>query len=399
MTRSTPAALLVGGALICVFRIPVLLAQNNAAAPAIHVSDYALSIDLPDSGAAINGDATLTLRQSGRNDTLTLDLLKLRVQRVSIDGRETKFARTDSTIAIPIPATTPSVFKVRLVYDGVVTDGLIAHRDTAGRWTWFGDNWPNRARYWIPSIDRPSEKATVSWTVTAPTGHVVVANGALIEARALPMAERRRVLSRWRESKPIAPYLMVIAAAPLVQFDLGQTACGFAELARCVPQAVLAAPEQQRVLPGAFAHAGDIVQFYASLVGPFPYEKLYHLQSETRYGGMENATAIFYADRFFRRSGVDEVTIAHETAHQWFGDAVTEREWPHVWLSEGFATYFAALWTQHAYGDSAFRAQMSANRATILDDTVAVAKRPVIDTTTTDLLALLNNNSYDKGGF
>jgi aminopeptidase N len=213
------------------------------------------------------------------------------------------------------------------------------------------------------------------------------------------MAQKQRVVARWRESKPIATYLMVIAAAPLVKLDLGETACGFAELRRCVPQSVYVAPEQKKILPGAFDRAGDIVQFYASRVGPFPYEKLAHLQSETRYGGMENATAIFYADGLFRRGGVSEGLIAHETAHQWFGDAVTERLWPHLWLSEGFATYFAALYTQHAHGDSAFRAEMTHNRAVILLDTMSVPKRPVIDTIETDLLALLNHNSYEKGAF
>ena len=91
--------------------------------------------------------------------------------------------------------------------------------------------------------------------------------------------------------------------------------------------------------------------------------------------------------------------IAHETAHQWFGDAVTEGEWPHVWLSEGFATYFAALWDREARGDSAFRTRMRAIRATVLRDTVSVTKRPVIDTIETNLMSLLNRNSYEKGGF
>jgi aminopeptidase N len=134
-------------------------------------------------------------------------------------------------------------------------------------------------------------------------------------------------------------------------------------------------------------------------VGPFPYEKLAHVQSATRFGGMENASAIFYSDQAFRRGGVNEGLIAHETAHQWFGDAVTERDWPHLWLSEGFATYFAALWTQKARGDSAFRAEMLRTRETILEDTVAVTKRPVIDTIETNLFDLLNRNSYQKGGF
>ena len=375
-------------------------AQNRPVdSSAFHPTDYALRIDLPDSGSTIKGDATLTLTRAHEGDTLVLDLIKLHVAKVLIDGRSTPFVRTDSTIRIAIPRSTPSTFKTRIVYDGAVTDGLIARRDSLGRWTYFGDNWPTRARYWIPSIDRPAEKATVSWTVTAPTGYTVVANGTEIESRILAMAQRRRVLSRWRESKPIAPYLMVIGAAPMIKIDLGQTACGFAEVARCLPQAVYAAPENRKVLPGAFSHAGDIVQFYASLIAPFPYEKLAHLQSETRFGGMENATAIFYADAFFHRNGVPESIIAHETAHQWFGDAVTEREWPHVWLSEGFATYFAALYTQHAHGDSAFRAEMMRLRSQIIADTVAVAKRPVIDTIETNLLDLLNVNSYQKGAW
>jgi aminopeptidase N len=113
---------------------------------------------------------------------------------------------------------------------------------------------------------------------------------------------------------------------------------------------------------------------------------------------MENAGAIFYADQLFTGEGPSETLIAHETAHQWFGDAVTEREWPHVWLSESFATYFAALYTEHAAGDSAFRAELEGMRRAILDAKV-VAERPVIDSTQTDLLALLNANSYQKGGF
>jgi aminopeptidase N len=154
--------------------------------------------------------------------------------------------------------------------------------------------------------------------------------------------------------------MMVIAAAPLTEARLGDTACGLAALARCVPQSVFTAPEQARHLPGNFAQAGAIVEYFARTVGPFPYEQLAHVQSATRFGGMENAGAIFYADALFRRSeGVGTTLIAHEVAHQWFGDAVTARDWGHLWLSEGFATYFAALYTEHAQGDSAFRAQLA----------------------------------------
>jgi aminopeptidase N len=157
-------------------------------------------------------------------------------------------------------------------------------------------------------------------------------------------------------------------------------------------------PEHRDWLPGPFAAAAPIVSMFEQLVGPFPYEKLAHVQSATRFGGMENATAIFYAYDLFTRRTLGEGLIAHETAHQWFGDAVTEREWGHLWLSEGFATYFAALWTQRSRGDSAFRAEMEQIRGQVLADSV-VARRPVLDTAQTNYLELLNANSYQKGGF
>jgi len=113
---------------------------------------------------------------------------------------------------------------------------------------------------------------------------------------------------------------------------------------------------------------------------------------------MENAAAIFYAAQLFRPGSPNEGLIAHETAHQWFGDAVTTREWPHVWLSEGFATYFAALWTEHAHGDSAFRADMATMRAQVLKAPITVEKA-VIDEGLDDLRRVLNSNVYQKAGF
>ncbi|HYC51477.1 MAG TPA: M1 family metallopeptidase [Gemmatimonadaceae bacterium] len=367
--------------------------------PAIDVLDYAFVLSLPDTGSHIRGDAMITFRRTGRTDTLVLDLRQLRVTRVLFERRVRRYRRTDSTIHIPLPRGDTGTYVVNVVYDGPVTDGLIVRRDSARRWTYFGDNWPNRARYWLPTVDHPSDKATVTWSVSAPAGRTIVANGAQFERRVTGTGARARAITRWRESKPIPTYLMVIAAAPLVRHNLGQTACGFAEIARCVPQQVYTAPEQRRAAPGNFARAGEMVRHFAQRVGPYPYEKLAHLQSATRFGGMENASAIFYNDRDFRRDGVGERLIAHETAHQWFGNSVTPREWPHLWLSEGFATYWAALWAQHAHGDSAFRASLTSVRNTILANTNAVAKRPVIDTVETELLRLLNANSYQKGGF
>jgi aminopeptidase N len=383
----------------------LLLAVFLAASPlhaqqsAFHVSNYDLTLDLPTTGKTIEGRADLTVVRRARADTLVLDLLDLKVTKVWLAGEETAFTQNALRVRIFMGGVHDDTLHVRVDYGGTVTDGLIIGTDSAGRWMAFGDNWPNRARHWIPSIDHPSDKSTVTFTVRAPDALKVIANGTLEYEKPVPQdGGAPRTETRWREKHPIPVYLFTIAAAPLVRYDLGAAACGFARDGRCVEQMVYTAPEQRAGMPANFRYAPDIVDFFSRLVAPFPYEKLAHLQSSTRFGGMENASAIFYADGGFRRGGTSAGTIAHETAHQWFGDAVTEREWGHLWLSEGFATYFEELWTRHAFGDTAFQRELAGTRAELLRDPV-VSSRPVIDSAQTDLMQLLDANSYQKGGW
>ena len=366
--------------------------------PGIDVLDYDVALELPDTGAFLRGDVTLTLRRAAGVARLRLDLVDgLDVRRVEIAGRPVTATHANGTIDIPLDGTADSL-RVRVVYDGIVSDGLVVRKDARGRWTWFGDNWPDRARQWLPTVDHPSDKATVSWRVVAPTGRTVVANGTLVSTRRVVLRGAAATETRWREARPIATYLMVIAAGPLVQYDIREPDCHYGDEGQCVRQTVYVLPEVKGWLPGPFAAAGPIVSLFERLIGPFPYEKLAHLQSSTRFGGMENASAIFYDDKLFANRTLADGIIAHETAHQWFGDAVTEREWGHLWLSEGFATYFAALWTQFVRGDAAYRSEMATIRQQVLADKV-VAERPVLDTAQTNYLALLNANSYQKGGY
>ncbi|MBM3908031.1 MAG: M1 family metallopeptidase [Gemmatimonadetes bacterium] len=364
------------------------------------VESYLFALDLSASLPHIVGTARVRFDAPLAVDTVRLDLhATMRVAGAwtgcGDDRVPAPWVHRDHVLRIAIVAAAREARCVHVAYSGAPRDGLIISADTAGRWSAFGDNFPNRARFWLPTQDHPSRKAWVSFVVTAPAGWSVVANGALVGTQDTADG---RVTTTWRTERPIPTYGMVIAAGPLTKFGLGETACGFAEDGGCVPQAVWTAPEQTRWLPGAFAQAGRIVEFFAQLVGAYPYEKLGHVQSRTRYGGMENPSAIFYFDQGFRRTGgIDEGLIAHETAHQWFGNAVTEREWAHLWLSEGFATFFAALWTQHARGDSAYARELAQMREAVLKADV-VTRRAVIDSVEADPNRLLNENSYSKGG-
>jgi aminopeptidase N len=227
--------------------------------------------------------------------------------------------------------------------------------------------------------------------IEVPAGMKVVATGVLQKIDTLP---RGRTNWHFRLNQRISPYGIVFGAGPLVTTRYPDGGCAV----KCVPLDAVTYPEDSASANArSFRRIVDMMDYYSTLIGPFPYDRLSHVQSTTRFGGMENPTAIFYSSQAIARGQLSEETVAHETAHQWFGDAVTEQDWHHLWLSEGFATYYAALWVGHADGDSAFRASMAKGRQTILQS--SATNRPIIDPPATDLLGLLNSNNYPKGAW
>lgn len=407
------ALLLLGSAPLHAPQRAALHAQQRN----VDVLRYRFDVVVPERGKSVRVASTVQFTRGVGVETLRLDLLEpMKVTAATLgcgatpanaafthDGRAVSVvigAPSAAVMAPPDPVR-PSALDTLCVtvrYEGEPRDGLIISTDSAGRYRAFGDNWPDRARHWLATVDHPSDKATVEFVVEAPAALRVISNGTQRGVTDLPGRPARR-RTTWETARPIPTYLMVIAVAPLTERDLGPTACGLGSVERCVTQRVYTAPEQARYMPGHFAEADSILSYFGRTIGPYPFEQLLHLQSSTRFGGMENAGAIFYADRLFRTpEGVGTSLIAHETAHQWFGDAVTEAEWGHVWLSEGFATYFASLYTEHSRGDSAFRAELRRTRDEIMAAR-EVAERPVIDTAQTVLLELLNTNSYQKGGW
>lgn len=168
-------------------------------------------------------------------------------------------------------------------------------------------------------------------------------------------------------------------------------------------------PEKDIALRG-FAPTYPSLKYFTETVGPYPYEKLAMIVGSTRFGGMENSTAIVFSSTLFDsrpdapvsktfqiRAGIVSL-VAHEVAHQWFGDSVTQSTWSDLWLSEGFATYFAALFIRKTEGEDAFRTYMARARETYLGNANGT-RAPLHDTETEDLMRLLNPNNYQKGAW
>jgi len=350
--------------------------------PGVDVQAYHFRIDLPDTGRVIRGWASVFFTTgAGFDDTLRLDLVGMSVDRVydlhSMD--RVPFAYDGQVIRI---ATRTDVM---VQYHGVPRDGLIAGNTVRGRRAFYGDNWPNRARYWLPTIDHPGDKARVLWSVRAPRTMRVVTNA--------PQC-RPGQTTRCNESAPMPTYTMVLGASAMTVSRHRPAVFG----RDTVPIEVWSYPEDSTFADRVpFRRASEIVETLMRLVGPPPYAKLAHVQSSTRYGGMENATAIFYDERSWARHTMRESVVRHETAHQWFGDAVTEKDWHHLWLSEGFASYFDLVVGAALDGDSVLQVGMRNDMTQWLASDVV--GRPVIDTAEPDPNKLLNANVYPKGAW
>lgn len=276
--------------------------------------------------------------------------------------------------------------EVEVYFKGVPIDGLVIGKSKFGSRTFFGDNWPNRAQNWFACNDHPSDKATVEYVINVPSHYEVVANGQLISKK----INKKSVVYQYKSNVVLPTKVMVVGIANLSEKQSG-TVAG-------IPVFSAVYPENEKDAFFDFEIAPYILQFFIDYIAPYEFEKLTNVQSTTRFGGMENAGCIFYDENSINGTRSSENLIAHEIVHQWFGNSASEKDWPHLWLSEGFATYLTNIYIQETKGEKAFQVQMEKDRSKV----IAFSKRynhPVVDSNYSDLMNLLNANSYQKGAW
>jgi aminopeptidase N len=281
-------------------------------------------------------------------------------------------------------ANTIDTFEIS--YSGVPSDGLIISKNRFGDRTFFADNWPNRAHNWILCNDVLTDKASVEFIVTAPSHYQVISNGIQIEETNL---DKNKKLTHWKEDIAIPTKIMVIGVAPFAVVDVGKS--------NNVPVTAWVYPQNKEKGVYDYSVALPILKFLDGYIGSYPFQKLANVQSTTIYGGMENASAIFYDEKAVNGRRTSEPTVAHEIAHQWFGDMASEKSFAHLWLSEGFATYLTNIYWEHQYGKEKMWERLEEDREKIIRFT-RINKRPVVDSVS-DYMDLLNENSYQKGGW
>jgi aminopeptidase N len=360
----------------------------------VDVRHYRFGVTLNDSTDEIAGETNVTIR-FGKDglSSFFLDLASassgkgMTVTSVSSDAGAARYTHSNDRLSIALdrPARAGDERQFTVRYHGTASGGLAIGKNRYGERFFSSRNWPDKAHLWLPVIDHPSDKATGEFLVTAPERYLVVSNGLLQEEVLLGDG---RKMTHWKQSVPIAVWLNNIAVE--------QFAVHHAGIVKGVELQSWVAHQDTGKFAAFDVPGRQALEFFSENVGPYSYEKLANVAIGGGGGGMEHASAIFYGENTVDRasSGV----VSHEIAHQWFGDAVTEDEWDDVWLSEGFATYFADLFTEHFGGREEFvkaleRGRTGAFRAE------RQQKKPVVHQNDKATGPDLTQLQYAKGGW
>ncbi len=286
--------------------------------------------------------------------TYLVHLVGLTVDSVRVNGQLRPFSRPDSTLLVDLgsPIAQGDTFIVEIFYHGhpLQGGGVFGGGLSIGSNLIYADNEPFGIKRWLPILDDPSEKATVDFWITVPSGFKVVANGTLMDSS----LSGPWWTYHWAESYPISPYLIVLAGSP--NYAVWEEP--FVYEADTMPLLTAVYTWDSSMVSQRTMNLPDMITYFSNTFGTYPFiqEKYGHVHAPIG-GAMENQTNTFINVTAGWGGDWDWV-ISHELGHQWWGDWVTLGDWRDIWLNEGFASYCEALWYGHREGPDAYRSYM-----------------------------------------
>jgi aminopeptidase N len=304
----------------------------------------------------IQGKASVRFKPLARAiREIKLDAVELQVG--SVTGTETIQAYDVSddklvvTFAAPIPAD--HEVTVTVDYTAEPTEGIyfrtpeMGYKD--GDTHLFSQGEEIEARHWYPCLDSPNQRLTTEITCHVPDGMTVISNGRLISTERDPATGL--VAFHWSQDKPHANYLVSLVAGYFKKIE---------DKHRDIPLAFYTPASEINEAASSFRDTRDMMAFFEEEIGvPYAWDKYDQVcVNDFVAGGMENTSATTLTDSTLFTSATEDIRdseglCAHELAHQWFGDLVTCKDWSHIWLNEGFATYYETLYEQHKHGRDA----------------------------------------------
>ncbi|MCJ1695202.1 M1 family metallopeptidase [Rathayibacter caricis] len=306
---------------------------------------YSLVLKYDPAARALGGRALVTLAPTRDLRSLSFDLTGLTVSKVTVNTRSAAFVQEGSELVV-----TPA----RSLRKGVPTLVNIEYAGTTGNpvdntgapFGWWSTSdgalvasEPNGASTWYPVNDSPADKARYTFTITVPEGRTVVANGVPVGS---PTTSKGWTTSSWVETSPMASYLAMVNIG---DYDLVRSTRGGIVTVDAIDRDITG--DVRAGTEAALAKQGDIIDYFSTVFGPYPFRSGGAVVDDEEIG-----YALETQGRSFYSGGADESTVAHEIAHQWYGNSATPGVWSDIWLNEGFATYAEWLWEEHSGGTS-----------------------------------------------
>jgi aminopeptidase N len=358
-----------------------------------------IDIDIDVGRKSIAGTCSLTI--SPIVDDLRwvrLDAVELDISSVSADGSSLDYTHDGKVLRIDL-GRTPSVDESIVIdvdYSASPRRGLYfvgpdeAYPDKPLQvWTQGQDE---DSRFWFPCFDSPHEKATSEVIATVPAKFFALSNGTLIDDR----TDGDRRTMHWRFDTKHSAYLITLAAAELTELT---------DSWENVEVTYYASPGREEETRRTLGRTPEMLELFSKCFGVrYPYEKYAQVfVADFIFGGMENTTATTLTDVILldERAAIDydmEALVAHELAHQWFGDLLTCRDWGEGWLNEGFATYSEYIWREHAEGRDAAAIELEEWGEQYFGEDSSRYRRTIATKLYDEPIDIFDHHLYEKGG-
>ena len=368
----------------------------------MHHIKIEVSLDVAQKKVAGTSSLTLSPILDGLS-VVEIDAIDLRISSITMAvGAEAPapvaYDVGDETLRVrlPQPLNAGQRATIAIAYEGTPRRGIYFIGPDASYpdkpvqvWTQGQDH---DSRYWVPCYDFPNQRATSEIIATVPENMFVLSNGSPVKDTHDAASKTRTY--HWSQDRGHATYLITLVAG--VYKVISDSADG-------VPIRYYVPPHREEDGRQTFKNTPEMVGLFTRLTGArYPWDKYAQITvADFIFGGMENTSATTLTDATLRdaRARIDstsEPLIAHELAHQWFGDWLTCKDWSHAWLNEGFATYFEALYTEHHLGENEFRYEMFQNARAYLNE-AGQYERPIVTRIYSEPIDIFDRHLYEKG--